>query len=809
MSQKQDVIDNKIRFAKESLLPFFLRQLNKEQIPKHDKEIIVDKMAVMSIFPYITEEGIKYGKLEEPGISWYYCDDQKGEEIHSTGSYRIIASSEYTSDLFWQLRLVFGAEGSGYLQKYSNKVVVEDLVKKMGKEKHYSKAWWSYACDAFEKWDPKSDPGSGYQNATKGIQEAYFLYDDDKVKPEFQALMARFNVYKDIRKTTGYSSYIEQNKEGAKKEQDKIRFLKYLGVPSSFIERGIFGTNSLTAPVRALLESIDKIVYPVSNTDGNNYERCKLAEYILLHEIYEEDRYFTTKLIEDRNLTQKIPVLNIKGQYVRASQCLFYFGDYDMPFVPDHSLNHMLVDKAYNLDLKQHLANEIESVRRYEDYSLSYVAELPFYKWVWQYTQNDALVQSVLLCFDKLKKISISDSAFAFDVLENVCIKETDSEGNEVIILKSRNSLPYIEFTIHTTVEKIIQYRNLLNALYGNRGVRVFITLSDSGLEKAGSWIEGVKKRIVDSSYNTNREAFFKIDKDPMWNNIYTINSPDMENETYGQYLAVHYINSKRILQDNMIIVVKNRNENSYITALCAYIRDYLGIILTGVTINWNEQYKALSEGVRDFLMEKKPLVTDEKISFMTSDMADMKTLGIELATWEQIQKQKENILKNRVTDSDFDKWKQFLDSKYHGRCQLCGNRTVSGVDQAYTWTYRMVKKRDNSLANMECNMFCLCPSCHGEMSYGFRGRDLTKVLETARDYTMQLTECLEEGPDDIEEAPSIISEFADYQNDYEGFHAPVICDVIVNGEERQMKFSWEHFLHISFLLTEGNEYNM
>ena len=193
----------------------------------------------------------------------------------------------------------------------------------------------------------------------------------------------------------------------------------------------------------------------------------------------------------------------------------------------------------------------------------------------------------------------------------------------------------------------------------------------------------------------------------------------------------------------------------------------------------------------------------------MTSDMADVKTLGIELATWEQIQKQKENILKNRVTDSDFDKWKQFLDSKYHGRCQLCGNRTVSGVDQAYTWTYRMVKKRDNSLANMECNMFCLCPSCHGEMSYGFRGRDLTKVLETARDYTVQLTECLEEGLDDMEESPSIISEFADYQNDYEGFHAPLTCDVIVNGEERQMKFSWEHFLHISFLLTEGNEYNM
>ena len=56
---------------------------------------------------------------------------------------------------------------------------------------------------------------------------------------------------------------------------------------------------------------------------------------------------------------------------------------------------------------------------------------------------------------------------------------------------------------------------------------------------------------------------------------------------------------------------------------------------------------------------------------------------------------------------------------------------------------------------------------------------------------------------------PFFREKYLPFTNDYEGFHAPVICEVLVNGEERQMKFSWEHFLRIAFLLTEGNDYNM
>ena len=36
-----------------------------------------------------------------------------------------------------------------------------------------------------------------------------------------------------------------------------------------------------------------------------------------------------------------------------------------------------------------------------------------------------------------------------------------------------------------------------------------------------------------------------------------------------------------------------------------------------------------------------------------------------------------------------------------------------------------------------------------------------------------------------------------------EGFHKPIICRVVVNGESRCMAFSWEHFMRLAFILSE------
>ena len=84
----------------------------------------------------------------------------------------------------------------------------------------------------------------------------------------------------------------------------------------------------------------------------------------------------------------------------------------------------------------------------------------------------------------------------------------------------------------------------------------------------------------------------------------------------------------------------------------------------------------------------------------------------------------------------------------------------------------------------------------------------MTSILTVAKEYYEQIQECLEEKPDDADTSDSIVSEFADYKETYEGFHSPIVCDVIVNGCEHKMKFSWEHFMNLAFLL-ESNANNI
>ena len=91
-------------------------------------------------------------------------------------------------------------------------------------------------------------------------------------------------------------------------------------------------------------------------------------------------------------------------------------------------------------------------------------------------------------------------------------------------------------------------------------------------------------------------------------------------------------------------------------------------------------------------------------------------------------------------------------------------------------------------------------------------GRDMHQVKDKAMEYLQQLNDAMSDNLEDLSETASVISYFADRANKYGGFREPIVCDVIVNGVERQMKFSWEHFMRIAFLLSglsdqEGDEY--
>ncbi|MCD8151164.1 MAG: hypothetical protein LUE92_16745 [Clostridiales bacterium] len=117
-----------------------------------------------------------------------------------------------------------------------------------------------------------------------------------------------------------------------------------------------------------------------------------------------------------------------------------------------------------------------------------------------------------------------------------------------------------------------------------------------------------------------------------------------------------------------------------------------------------------------------------------------------------------------------------------------------------------MVKKSKNKLANLESNLFCLCPSCHGEMQYGSSmGKDMSQLVKKAQEYAKYIEEKIstEEFDDDSD---CLVQEWVDNDIELKGFNRPIVCEVVVNGKQRRMAFSWEHFMKIAFIFENFND---
>ena len=119
-----------------------------------------------------------------------------------------------------------------------------------------------------------------------------------------------------------------------------------------------------------------------------------------------------------------------------------------------------------------------------------------------------------------------------------------------------------------------------------------------------------------------------------------------------------------------------------------------------------------------------------------------------------------------------------------------------------------MIKQHQSALADMIPNLFCVCPSCHGNLQYSAKVRDLSSIFKKAKLYVTKYTEYEQEDYDDEQE--SAISELVK-ESSKQGFQRedvrnPVECPVKVNGEQKTMVFSWEHFIRLAFVLTQVEE---
>ena len=407
---------------------------------------------------------------------------------------------------------------------------------------------------------------------------------------------------------------------------------------------------------------------------------------------------------------------------------------------------------------------------------------------------------NILILLTEMKNIDQSHEEFVLSVLNRICVSNS-IEAVEVSAVLSGSS-----FVADVSGDNALRYAASINAIYWLRDSEVFIAVSS-----------GIVYESLDIRYqilNKIREQYSEVDarrieQAEFWDNIWLLDAPKDGNEYYGKYVNIQVKKTRERVRKDGILLCRENNPNSYLEAICAYIADHYGIRLEGVTSDWKTEYYKLVRGVNNFLYDCKEAIPEENILFNESVMSDVDSMEEEYRIWNGLIREKEAILGNRISEVDLDSWRSFLNNKYHGRCQLCGSRTVSGVQNAFFWTYRIMKEKangGNELANLHSNIFCLCPSCHGELSRPYMGKNMRQVRNKALEYLQQLNEAMSEELEDLSETDSVISMFADTINEYKGFRSPIVCDVLVNGRERQMKFSWEHFMRIAFLLSGVNE---
>lgn len=226
------------------------------------------------------------------------------------------------------------------------------------------------------------------------------------------------------------------------------------------------------------------------------------------------------------------------------------------------------------------------------------------------------------------------------------------------------------------------------------------------------------------------------------------------------------------------------------------------------VEFDYSEEYRSLVAGVRRFYMVHGPKLSNGAMFSGSVNLRDIHSFEEECRCWQRLKDERSLYLQNEgeltYNTGDF---REYLAAKYHGVCQLCGGKTPKDAQDHYYWTYRVVKKRFNTLANLRFNLLCLCPTCHGKLSYGgYMGVDLRPIADKARQYACDIEEAIGVG---AIQTSCVIEEYADIPGEYEAYVNPIICNVTVNGIEWPMAFSWEHFMRVAFLFSGVSDMDM
>ena len=790
MNRLLDSKNSKDKFIIETLLPYLVDHIEESEF----KRETADQISSMYVFPYRTSEGTKLGSLKEPGISWYF-EKNKERNTVSSGGYRIIDDSVLSEKNAASFRKTFN-EYCG-ISEFSDHAVIKDLLEKMSTEVDYTDQWWTYAYDVFTLWR-KEDFNSSLEKATEGMQNDRFLFIEDKYSDSLKQRLLKYGVFSDIRET-GFKTRFWNLIKNHSDQKKAIEVLIRMGVPHTFVENGRVNEHLLAF----FEQNSEEVEFPVEFWE-KDFGQCELSHDIML-QIYREDEDAFFKIATDSDVNSGMVLKNILGAYVPLSWDLFYslqdedeeeekegvFDNLDdqCEEKSDSDLESLHIDeKEYEESLLDNLeqCHEFSEVcEAADDYVLGVACEVvEFYKWIWTYSQHEELIENILYFYTdddgEREQVPESDVEFVLSVLACEGVRD---EG-------------YL-FDINLIAEECFDNADVLNKI-SNRFPDIYCSIIGDL-----KWfdVSGYLPQIIAAVKSV--PDIQRIAADPIWDHVYLVDDePDYYDDVYVRCKAGDDY-------EDILLLWESSDDDSYIRALAKYVSEQYDTevaVACAEAFDWKTEYLNLAKAIRGFITETRPVVKESEVYGHIADMADVPTFYDERKLWQKLFEQREKIVCQTVGKApiNLDYWRSFLSSKYKGRCQVCGKKTATGEQNAHFFTYRINKESENKLANLSSNMFCVCPSCHGEMQYGsYMGKDLNEILEKANLYWEYYdSKCdNDEMEDDYE---SLVAELVDDSGEIEGFNKPITCDVIVNGKSRKMAFSWEHFIMLAFVLKDS-----
>ena len=421
-------------FATDELLDYLLKNID-ETKDSYAKNRLVDQVANLEIFPYTAADGIYFGKLKEENILWFYPGEQI---VQSNSSYRIFATNVLHKNTFEKFKQIYGSEGRRFIKEYSKQDAFDQLIKLMSSQTAYNELWWRCAKSAYKLWDG-IDPGAKYITASKSIETTkLMIFDDGYCEDIYRSMLITQGIFVDVIECKEALEFWAGVKAGQRAKM--LQFLRYLGVPHSFVDRD----GEIRKNLLLLFESVSQMLkkqFPVNKQKNSSlYEKCELVDY-LVFSVLKKDLNSNTlhNLLWNDDYYYGIAVQNVLGEYMPVGVNLFYGKllssekdsfeeEMDVPDIEDeykitddpYECFHMS-EQVYDPEILDDIAIEFGQIKKAcTDYAFGHVTvdELKFYKWVWNYTHNTNVCINVLKYFTMYQ--NRVDSTFALEVLGEI-----------------------------------------------------------------------------------------------------------------------------------------------------------------------------------------------------------------------------------------------------------------------------------------------------------------------------------------------------------------------------------------------------